>query len=53
LTAALLFLPIGFYAVAHFDAGVSMNATGVVVAIAIHAAIMIYAFRRRRALAPI
>jgi hypothetical protein len=53
LTAVLLFLPIGFHAIARLDAGVGMNAIGVVVAIAIHAAIMIYAFRRRRALAAI
>lgn len=53
-TALLLFLPAGAYSIARFDAldagGFVWQGVGVAVAIVIHAAIMIYAVRRRAAL---
>lgn len=56
-TAIALFLPVGVYAIGRFDAlnagGAAYQASGLVIAIAIHAAIVAYALRRRRALAPI
>lgn len=54
-TALVLFIPLGAYSVMRFDAlgagGLAWQATGVGVAISIHAAIIAYALRRRAALA--
>lgn len=56
-TAAGLFLPFGGYAIKRFHAlgagGVVWQAVGLGAAVAIHASIVIYALRRRKALAAI
>lgn len=54
-TALLLFMPAGVYSIGRFDAlgagGYAWQAIGLAVSIIIHAAIVIYAMRRRAALA--